>query len=420
MNQVMKQLRGAQIREAIVQKEYQNHQTQMAQAEDIQNFLQGTELPVGNQGQHQKTSTVGFYLWMKGALQNLYTNAFQLAFATAKKAEQALQHELGDSSLSYVQSNYMDGMEGLLAGEKMLYDLKRMEMDYHDLNAREYEMTKQVSLLQVFPAGPDPAAGHRELPVKPAREELFDLDGPRALFPPHQVGGGHHSVRDRPLHRGQLHVVLAEQRHPDEFADPGHQATAIPRTTAPSTAPSRRWSRARRRWTAALVSRPTCTTSATCRFEVLGRHPQPVAADAPLRRPPVRLRHDHRRHPASPALHGARRRGLALKPAAVAQPARPRSAPPRPWGLRAPSSPLRHEFPTDWAKFRAAAAAPRPRSRSRSGRSTFPRTGPARSSRASRSRGWEFFAEMARAHGESGQPLGHGRRPDGAGQPRRP
>ena len=181
INQVMKQLRGAQIREAIAQKEYQNHQTQMQQAEDIQNFLQGTQLPVGSQGQYQKTTTVGLYLWLKGALQNLYANAFQLAFATAKKAEVALQHELGDPTLSYVQSNYMDGMQGLLAGEKMWYDLKRMEMDYHDLNAREYELTKQVSLLQVAPLALIQlrATGTCLLSLP---EELFDLDGPGHYF----------------------------------------------------------------------------------------------------------------------------------------------------------------------------------------------------------------------------------------------
>jgi hypothetical protein len=181
MNQVAKQLRGAQIREAIAQKEYTNHQAQMQQSEDIQNFLQGTEFPVGNQGQYQKATTVGFYLWMKGALQNLYANAFQLAFTTAKKAEQALQYELGDPTLSYIQSNYLDGMQGLLAGEKMLFDVKRMEMDYHDLNVREYELTKQVSLLQVAPLSLVELRATGTCMVT-LPEELYDLDGPGHYF----------------------------------------------------------------------------------------------------------------------------------------------------------------------------------------------------------------------------------------------
>ena len=181
INQVLKQLRGAQIREAIAQKEYEHHQTQMQQSEDIENFLEGTGLPLGSQGQYQKTTTVGFYLWMKGALQGLYANVFQLALSVSKKAEQALQHELGDPGLTYIQSNYQDGMEGLLAGEKMLYDIKRMEMDYHDLNVREYELTKQVSLLQVAPLVLIQLRATGTCMVS-LPEELFDLDGPGHYF----------------------------------------------------------------------------------------------------------------------------------------------------------------------------------------------------------------------------------------------
>jgi len=69
----------------------------------------------------------------------------------AKKAERALQHELGNPDLSYLQFGYLAGKEGLLAGEKLYMDIKRMEMAYHELNQREYELTKHVSLLQVAP-----------------------------------------------------------------------------------------------------------------------------------------------------------------------------------------------------------------------------------------------------------------------------
>jgi Tc toxin complex TcA C-terminal TcB-binding domain len=181
INQVMKQLRAAQIREAIAKKEYENHQVQMQQAADIESFLKGSEITVDGQGSYRKTTTVGFYLWMKGALQSLYSNSFQLAFSVARKAEQALQHELGDSSLSYIQSNYLDGMEGLLAGEKMLYDVKRMEMAYLDLNVREYELTKHVSLLQVAPLALIQLRATGSCIVN-VPEELFDLDGPGHYF----------------------------------------------------------------------------------------------------------------------------------------------------------------------------------------------------------------------------------------------
>jgi hypothetical protein len=178
INQTFKQLRAAQIREAMAQKEYQNHQTQMQQAQEIEDFLQGKSAPAGLQ---IKETTTGFYAWMKREVKALYAQSFQLAFDVAKKAERALQHELGDPSLSYIQFNYLDGVEGLFAGEKLLYDVKRMELDYHDLNQREYELTKHVSLLQLSPqALMQLRATGTCLVALP--EELFDLDCPGHYF----------------------------------------------------------------------------------------------------------------------------------------------------------------------------------------------------------------------------------------------
>ncbi|HEY8023530.1 MAG TPA: insecticidal toxin protein [Burkholderiaceae bacterium] len=178
INQVYKQLRGAQIREAIAQKEYQNHQKQMQNAQQIVDFLQGNDIGGGIQ---TKETTVGFYAWMKREVKALYANSFQLAFEVAKKSERALQNELGDPSLSYIQYNYLDGNEGLLAGEKLLFDIKTMEMAYHDMNRREYEMTKHISLRSVAPLAllQLRAVGSCLITLP---EELFDFDGPGHYF----------------------------------------------------------------------------------------------------------------------------------------------------------------------------------------------------------------------------------------------
>jgi hypothetical protein len=118
---------------------------------------------------------------MKREVKALYANSFQLAFEVAKKAERALQNELGDPSLTFIQFNYLDGTEGLLAGEKLLFDVKTMEMAYHDLNQREYELTKHVSLLQVAPLALVQlrATGTCTFTVP---EEAFDLDCPGHYF----------------------------------------------------------------------------------------------------------------------------------------------------------------------------------------------------------------------------------------------
>jgi hypothetical protein len=179
INQTLKQLRGAQIRESIAQMEYNNQKKILTQqSQQIVDFLLGQDL--GDEFQTKET-TVGFYLWMKREVKALYAKSFQLAFEVAKKAERALQHELGDPSLSYIQYNYLDGTEGLLAGEKLLFDIKAMEMAYHDLNQREYELTKHVSLLQVAPLALVQlrATGSCMFTLP---EELFDLDGPGHYF----------------------------------------------------------------------------------------------------------------------------------------------------------------------------------------------------------------------------------------------
>ncbi|WP_199296721.1 hypothetical protein [Leptolyngbya sp. FACHB-711] len=176
ITQIFKQLRAAQIREAIAEQELKNHRQQMKQAEEIERFLneEGTE-------KTGKKTNKALYTWMKREVKGLYAQCFQFAFDIARKAERALQHELGNPELSYLQFSYLAGKEGLLAGEKLYLDLKRMEMAYHDLNQREYELTKHVSLLQI-----DPMAliqlrttGRCTLQLP---EAFFDMDCPGHYF----------------------------------------------------------------------------------------------------------------------------------------------------------------------------------------------------------------------------------------------
>jgi len=149
----------------------------MEHARQIVDFLDGSPI----RGYKVKTTTVGFYAWMKRQLKAVYYKAFQLAFEVAKKAERALQNELGDPGLTYIQFNYLDGTEGLLAGEKLLFDIKTMELAYHDLNQREYELTRHVSLLQIDPlALAQLRATGSCLFTMP--EALFDLDCPGHYF----------------------------------------------------------------------------------------------------------------------------------------------------------------------------------------------------------------------------------------------
>ena len=132
-------------------------------------------------GKTGKKSNRALYAWMKREVKGLYSQAFQFAFDVAKKAERALQHELGNSELTFLQYGYLAGKEGLLAGEKLHLDIKRMEMAYHDLNQREYELTKHVSLLQVDPTALLQLRLTGRCTVS-LPESLFDMDGPGQYF----------------------------------------------------------------------------------------------------------------------------------------------------------------------------------------------------------------------------------------------
>jgi hypothetical protein len=176
INQVFKQIRAAQIREAVAEMELRNHRKQMEHADEIERFLNG-------EGMHSdgKKTNKTLYAWMKRELKGLHARAFQFAFDVARKAERALQHELGQPGLSYLKFDYQAGKEGLLAGERLLLDIKRMEMAYHEQNQREYELTKHVSLLQLDSRALVELRSTGSCTFQ-MPESLFDLDGPGHYF----------------------------------------------------------------------------------------------------------------------------------------------------------------------------------------------------------------------------------------------
>ncbi len=173
MNQIYKQLRAAQIHENLAEREWKNHQQEILNAKAIESFLTNER--------EGKPTNQALYAWMKREVRGLYSQCFQFAFDVARQAERALQYELGDPNQSFIEYGYLTGKQGLLAGEKLYLDVKRMELAYHDLNQREYELTKHVSLMQVDPVALlQLRATGRCVVALP--EELFDLDAPGHYF----------------------------------------------------------------------------------------------------------------------------------------------------------------------------------------------------------------------------------------------
>ncbi|HEX2740960.1 MAG TPA: hypothetical protein VHM69_10975, partial [Rubrobacter sp.] len=140
LEQIDKQIVAAEIRKAIAEQELKNHDLQVENAEEVDAFMR------------DKYTNRELYNWMVGQISSVYFQSYQLAYDVAKRAERAYRHELGLQDSSFVKFGYWDNLrKGLLAGERLHHDVKRMEVAYLEQNAREYEITKHVSLARLDP-----------------------------------------------------------------------------------------------------------------------------------------------------------------------------------------------------------------------------------------------------------------------------
>ncbi|MET8354764.1 neuraminidase-like domain-containing protein [Micromonospora sp. NPDC005206] len=169
VNQLLAQIEAAKVRVAIAETDLAGQETQIEQARGIEDYLR------------TKYTNRQLYDWMLRQVSTVYFQGYQLAFDMAKRAEQAMRYEFGDDTFSFVQFGYWDGLKkGLLAGERLTNDLRRMEAAWLERNTRTFEISKNVSLAQVDPLAlltlKTTGTCHVKLP-----EWLYDLDYPGHL-----------------------------------------------------------------------------------------------------------------------------------------------------------------------------------------------------------------------------------------------
>lgn len=170
IDQINKQILAAQVRVQIAQNDLDTQQIQIDNNRALDDFMR------------TKYTNADLYNWMITQISTTYFQAYQLAFAYAKKAAKCFDHELPFAALdssNFISFGYWDSLKkGLQAGEKLQYDLRKLEAAYIDYNIREFEMTKHISLalfapeklIQIRETG---ACSDLELPAW-----LFDLDYP--------------------------------------------------------------------------------------------------------------------------------------------------------------------------------------------------------------------------------------------------
>jgi hypothetical protein len=164
--QIEKQIAAAELRIAIAQQELANHDVQVQNAREVDAFL------------HERYTGEELYGWLVSQLGTVYFQSYQLAYDLALRAQRALQHELGLYDATFVAFGYWDSLKkGLLSGERLSYDLRRMEAAYLDQNRRELELSKPVSLMQWDPVAVLTLRQTGRCFVN-LPETLFDIDYP--------------------------------------------------------------------------------------------------------------------------------------------------------------------------------------------------------------------------------------------------
>ncbi len=135
------QLAGAQLALQIAQQNQTLHQEQIDNIQKQIDFL------------NDKFTSDGLYDWMVSSLSATYFQSYQLAYQMCKQVERCYQFELGIQDSSFIQFGYWDSLyKGLLAGETLNHDLRRMQASYLQQNSRRYELSRYVSLGLLNPA----------------------------------------------------------------------------------------------------------------------------------------------------------------------------------------------------------------------------------------------------------------------------
>ena len=169
IQQINDQIKAANARVSAAQADLDNQDIQISNSSDVEAFLR------------TKYTNQALYDWMVGQVSSVYFQCYQMAYDLAKRAEACFIFErMPDLSnyTSFIQFGYWDSLKkGLLSGERLYQDLKRLEIAYMDQNQRDYEITKSISLLLLDPMALINLKETGQCTVQ-FPEALFDMDYP--------------------------------------------------------------------------------------------------------------------------------------------------------------------------------------------------------------------------------------------------
>jgi hypothetical protein len=166
IEQIQRQILAAQRHRDSALRELNNQQRMIEHAAEVQDFLR------------DKFTNGELYLYLQRDTAALHRQMYDLARHAAQRAQRAFNRERGHTARRFLPDpGWEDLHEGLQAGERLHIALRQMEGAYTDLNCREYELTKHLSLRLDFPLQflHLLQAGWTEIEIP---EWMFDLTNP--------------------------------------------------------------------------------------------------------------------------------------------------------------------------------------------------------------------------------------------------
>ena len=127
-----------EIKTQQVEKKHKNIENEILRSEQVYEVLS------------EKFTNNDLYIWLEKELGKTFKKYVNLLIEVAKMAERAYHFEIpNDADKSYIQSNYWDSFyKGLLAPERILLDLRRMEKAYLEKDCHGMEIIRPIAIFK--------------------------------------------------------------------------------------------------------------------------------------------------------------------------------------------------------------------------------------------------------------------------------
>nr|WP_235845342.1 hypothetical protein [Morganella psychrotolerans] len=139
VKQIDAQLEALAVRRTATEMQREHLEIQQVQIQAQLEFLQ------------RKFSNKALYSWLRGRLASIYYRFYDLTVARCVMAEKAYAWQTNDKATRYIKPGaWQNNNAGLMAGESLLLNLAEMEQAWLKQDSRSLEVTRTVSLAEVY------------------------------------------------------------------------------------------------------------------------------------------------------------------------------------------------------------------------------------------------------------------------------